>query len=1552
MSTIIRYVPLVVMVLFLPLRGDSPVWWTAGVSQVILTDMDENNHGPATIGQAKWMARQALKLLGTIDATLAGKIRQALTQAQTDSNGAILPALLDFDIPAGPLPPDWRDRQHAPLLLGQLKAISAPFYQSLHAVAPLWLDHESTDPAEQGQLQLNGTKDQNDATNFYPWTSATADDANHAVATIGQLKAVFALRFESLDLDGDGLRDRWELAYFPNLAQTGDGDWDGDGLTNMEEQVHGLDPRSFGSDNNHDGIADDWQSVHAGTFAVYPPLLQTSLYHLQQGSFTAYLSNDTDQAIDYSITLNDKTGPLYRIQESITGEASHDWQDISRTGTLLETISNADNACEAVNLTQFAFPFYGKNYDQVFISTNGLVSFGKPTTAYQNSTLPTSYPNCALIAALWDDLDTRTTGAIYYQEEQDRLIIQYDHVGKHEDSRNHTFQIILYDSGRIDLQYYELTGITTSCTIGIQDATLTRALQVLYNKSYLTNRMAVEIHPRSECFEILPLSGSIPAHTITPLAVVFNSLTMPAASYDADMIIEADGRKDMSQMIPLRLRVLDYPCAVSLVQPLEGGSQIYSQALEFRAVAEDEYGVVKVEFFDGETLLGTSLQPPYSLSVDDLMPGERSFMARITNRFGRTHDSWPVSFTILADTDEDGLPDEWEIEHGFNPYDPADALGDEDGDSRSNLDEYRNSSDPWVAEDSDGDGMPDGWEMKHGLNLARDDGARDADTDELSNSEEFRMGANPRQGDTDGDQLPDGWEVQWSLNPLSVTGRDGTYGDSDRDGVSNIRELIYGSSPTSKDTDGDGSSDGIEVNQGTYANDASDDGKAPDWDDTMAVKIIIGDPSGSHSERWAVKVKDLKTGKTILNHQSESFGELSEEDNSVFRNFRKDRAYEFRLVHLDTAPGLVDEDPYFYPDYDWALEIGIQNKEGNFIDVMDSAQKTHLVLDPWDPEKKEVSDTVHLLVGRDALEYPWEGQPDRNEQYEKQIAPKRVVIFPVAAAVDSNRDGEITLDGQDDTTQDQPFRFWINNDQDDVEYDEPIMVEHPDSFDRETIRTKRDLEDFCRLKVSVGLPNAMLREGDLQIGLMFRNTSNGTPGIRLWQNQSADGTLEYLKDFHAAARQLGFASFEQFPPDQVTLIPKAYWATREDSTAHLIFEGTATGTGELVVTVHDKYGARITEGGSIWLQLLDVREMYQRAKIRNEAESIPDPWVNANPPAQSWTWDPNGKPYVEDPRASSITTIFVHGWRLTYWDYVNWSDTSYKRLWQQGFKGKFYAFRWPTFSGDNNGLPYGIDEQLEDSEFPPGGLTYNASEYRAWLSGPALADFVNQLPNPKNRRLFAHSMGNVVSGSALRAGMEITSYAMCNAAMAAMAYDANPMLKLDSETGQVLTGIFNVFDAYHKTPDDHHDAEIRTNYGLENKFNLTSMPPVFNFGLPNDQALGKWSANNLYFKPNMHYLYEEDSVLHPYPLVYQLTPISPYRSVTSQAEAMGYVTKATTRTAGADLRTRGCVGVNNTIGMSSWFGETHSAQWRWNYSSTCLFWEKLFESLELNKNAP
>ncbi len=64
----------------------------------------------------------------------------------------------------------------------------------------------------------------------------------------------------------------------------------------------------------------------------------------------------------------------------------------------------------------------------------------------------------------------------------------------------------------------------------------------------------------------------------------------------------------------------------------------------------------------------------------------------------------PISVVPVVDTDNDGLPDDWEIQYGLNPFDPNDALIDSDGDGLSNLTEFENGSDPTFY---DGSPLPD-----------------------------------------------------------------------------------------------------------------------------------------------------------------------------------------------------------------------------------------------------------------------------------------------------------------------------------------------------------------------------------------------------------------------------------------------------------------------------------------------------------------------------------------------------------------------------------------------------------------------------------------------------------------------------------------------------------------------------------------------------------------------------------------------------------------------------------------------------------------------------
>lgn len=72
------------------------------------------------------------------------------------------------------------------------------------------------------------------------------------------------------------------------------------------------------------------------------------------------------------------------------------------------------------------------------------------------------------------------------------------------------------------------------------------------------------------------------------------------------------------------------------------------------------------------------------------------------------------------DTDNDGMPDTWEIQHGFNPLNPSDASGDADNDGLTNVEEYIADTNP-KQQDTDGDGINDKDEVDQGRNPTVDE---------------------------------------------------------------------------------------------------------------------------------------------------------------------------------------------------------------------------------------------------------------------------------------------------------------------------------------------------------------------------------------------------------------------------------------------------------------------------------------------------------------------------------------------------------------------------------------------------------------------------------------------------------------------------------------------------------------------------------------------------------------------------------------------------------------------------------------------------------------
>lgn len=104
----------------------------------------------------------------------------------------------------------------------------------------------------------------------------------------------------------------------------------------------------------------------------------------------------------------------------------------------------------------FAFPFYGKEWDTMFIDSNGLVTFGAPYEATQfQYFLEGRQPKIAPYYRALIPMSSGRSG-VYYKRAEDKVIVTWYRVreryDKHPGNEN-SFQLVLYRNGAIEFVY-------------------------------------------------------------------------------------------------------------------------------------------------------------------------------------------------------------------------------------------------------------------------------------------------------------------------------------------------------------------------------------------------------------------------------------------------------------------------------------------------------------------------------------------------------------------------------------------------------------------------------------------------------------------------------------------------------------------------------------------------------------------------------------------------------------------------------------------------------------------------------------------------------------------------------------------------------------------------------------------------------------------------------------------------------------------------------------------------------------------------------------------
>lgn len=144
-------------------------------------------------------------------------------------------------------------------------------------------------------------------------------------------------------------------------------------------------------------------------------------------------------------------------------EATYFWEEISTNGTQM-TISGYDNGYEVISFDSagWNFTFYETEYNKVYVSSNGWMSFTiLGTMDFRIHKIPSvDTTNFDYIALLSEDLNPKHGGVIYYEFSQDpnRLIIEYKRIhyigyGYIVSELIGDFEVILFETGVIKFQY-------------------------------------------------------------------------------------------------------------------------------------------------------------------------------------------------------------------------------------------------------------------------------------------------------------------------------------------------------------------------------------------------------------------------------------------------------------------------------------------------------------------------------------------------------------------------------------------------------------------------------------------------------------------------------------------------------------------------------------------------------------------------------------------------------------------------------------------------------------------------------------------------------------------------------------------------------------------------------------------------------------------------------------------------------------------------------------------------------------------------------------------
>jgi hypothetical protein len=388
--------------------------------------------------------------------------------------------------------------------------------------------------------------------------------------------------------------------------------------------------------------------------------------------------------------------------------------------------------------------------------------------------------------------------------------------------------------------------------------------------------------------------------------------------------------------------------------------------------------------------------------------------------------------------------------------------------------------------------------------------------------------------------------------------------------------------------------------------------------------------------------------------------------------------------------------------------------------------------------------------------------PDIDFPYQQGTGVVRVVSLNT----DANHDGTLDFSyfGPDQTSPSRPLHFWVADDNNTYDFigdgipgrlNNTADGQNYSYFDGNRMPVyrvlgRRHLEDFFPVYLNIG---SLFQSNALSAGISTTDTNwqfvlSQTDGALRFAYTDLTPTnyMNFLRDTNESGKLVN-ALLTTITPNGITLSNSFMGGIATNNQGIILVEAWESTTQPLILTIY--HGTNQIAQTSLYMSISGVEQMFRHKNLMLNGTGPADRLTDASVPNEPDTVDKN--------------FVFLHGYNVNTNEARGVAADMFKRMYWSGSHAKFWAVTWEG-ADTKGGWPF-------YSLFTP---NYHTNVVNAFLTAPNLANFIATLTNSGPVVAAAHSLGNMVTLSAISDwNAPISQYFMMDAAVAMEAIDPN-----------------------------------------------------------------------------------------------------------------------------------------------------------------------------------